>query len=53
MEWALRGLGSNPSVPAVFIGGKYVGSAKGALSLNLDSSLKQMLIESRAIWVWY
>ncbi|KAJ7008345.1 hypothetical protein NC653_007128 [Populus alba x Populus x berolinensis] len=26
MEWALRGLGCNPTVPAVFIGGKWRGS---------------------------
>ncbi|KAJ4832107.1 hypothetical protein Tsubulata_028054, partial [Turnera subulata] len=28
MEWALRGMGCNPTVPAVFIGGRWVGSAK-------------------------
>ena len=50
MEWALRGLGCNPTVPAVFIGGKWVGSAKDVLSLHLDGSLKQMLMEAKAIW---
>ncbi|GLU03409.1 hypothetical protein SLE2022_206110 [Rubroshorea leprosula] len=35
MEWALRGLGCNPSVPAVFIGGKFVGLAKDVISLQL------------------
>ncbi|KAF3952484.1 hypothetical protein ACB098_10G089900 [Castanea mollissima] len=50
MEYALRGLGCTPSVPAVFIGGKYVGSAKDIISLHVDGSLKQMLIDARAIW---
>ncbi|KAG2697307.1 hypothetical protein I3843_07G099600 [Carya illinoinensis] len=50
MEYALRGLGCNPSVPAVFIGGKYVGSAKDIISLHVDGSLKQKLIDAKAIW---
>ncbi|XVF32712.1 hypothetical protein REPUB_Repub17cG0106600 [Reevesia pubescens] len=50
MEWALRGLGSDPSVPAVFIGGRFVGSAKDVISLHVDGSLKQMLIDAKAIW---
>ncbi|KAB1228173.1 Glutaredoxin-C11 [Morella rubra] len=51
MEYALRsGLGCNPSVPAVFIGGKYVGSARDIISLHVDGSLKQMLIDAKAIW---
>ncbi|GFQ06119.1 glutaredoxin-c11 [Phtheirospermum japonicum] len=50
MEWALRGLGCNPAIPAVFIGGKFVGSAKDVISLHVDGSLKQMLINAKAIW---
>ncbi|GAA0145495.1 hypothetical protein Leryth_000628 [Lithospermum erythrorhizon] len=51
IEWALRGLGcNNPSVPAVFIGGVYVGSAKDVITLHVDGSLKQKLIDARAIW---
>ncbi|GKB99143.1 glutaredoxin-C11-like protein [Tanacetum coccineum] len=50
MEWALRLLGSNPATPAVFIGGKYIGSAKDVITLHVDGSLKQKLIEARAIW---
>ncbi|CAN1199912.1 GRXC11 [Linum perenne] len=46
---ALRGLGY-PTVPAVFIGGRYVGSAKEILSLHLDGTLKQMLLDANAIW---
>ncbi|KAL2238945.1 glutaredoxin-C11 [Sesamum indicum] len=50
MEWALRGLGCNPTVPAVFIGGEFVGSAKDVISLHVDGSLKQRLINAKAIW---
>ncbi|KAJ8443701.1 hypothetical protein Cgig2_032324 [Carnegiea gigantea] len=37
MEWALQRLGCNPTVPAVFIGGKYVGSARDVRSLVLKT----------------
>ncbi|XP_051142062.1 glutaredoxin-C11-like [Andrographis paniculata] len=51
MELALRsGLGCTPTVPAVFIGGQFVGSAKDIISLHLDGSLKQSLIHAKAIW---
>jgi len=50
MEWALQRLGCNPTVPAVFIGGKYVGSARDVLGAHLNGSLKDMLIEAKAIW---
>ncbi|KAL3531427.1 hypothetical protein ACH5RR_010749 [Cinchona calisaya] len=50
MERALRSLGCNPTVPAVFIGGQFVGSAKDVISLHVDGSLKQLLINARAIW---
>ncbi|KAK8639560.1 hypothetical protein V6N13_137935 [Hibiscus sabdariffa] len=50
MERALRGLGCDPSVPAVFIGGRFVGSSKDIISLHVDGSLKQMLIDAKAIW---
>ncbi|CAK9178046.1 unnamed protein product [Ilex paraguariensis] len=50
MEVALRSLGCNPTVPAVFIGGKFVGSAPEIISHHLDGSLKQMLIDAGAIW---
>lgn len=49
MERALQRLGCS-SVPAVFIGGKYIGSAKDVISFHVDGSLKQKLIEARAIW---
>ncbi|GJT94265.1 glutaredoxin-C11-like protein [Tanacetum coccineum] len=50
MEWALRRLGCNPAILAVFIGGKYIGSAKDVISLLVDGSMKQKLIEAQAIW---
>ncbi|KAG4948669.1 hypothetical protein JHK86_041908 [Glycine max] len=43
MEWALLRLGCNPSVPAVFVGGKFVGSANTVMTLHLNGSLKKML----------
>ncbi|KAL3849792.1 hypothetical protein ACJIZ3_011674 [Penstemon smallii] len=50
MERALRALGCSPTVPAVFIGGEYVGSAKDVISLHVDGSLKQKLLNAKAIW---
>ncbi|KAK2990580.1 hypothetical protein RJ640_019860 [Escallonia rubra] len=52
MEWALQHLGCSPSVPAVFIGGRCVGSAKDVISLHVNGSLKQKLIEAGAIWFY-
>ncbi|GAB4829686.1 Glutaredoxin-C11 [Ancistrocladus abbreviatus] len=50
MERALQRLGCNPTVPAVFIGGKFVGSAREVLSSHLNGSLKEKLIAAKAIW---
>ena len=50
MECALQRLGCNPTVPAVFIGGKFVGSAKDVLGAHLNGSLRDKLIEAKAIW---
>ncbi|KAL0323486.1 UNVERIFIED_CONTAM: Monothiol glutaredoxin-S10 [Sesamum angustifolium] len=51
MERALMRLGCSPTVPAVFIGGKFVGSANNILTLHLDGSLKQMLKDAGALWL--
>lgn len=51
MEWALAGLGCSPSVPAVFIGGKFVGSANAVMTHHLNGSLKKMLKEAGALWL--
>ncbi|CAO2822033.1 glutaredoxin-C11-like [Amaranthus tricolor] len=51
MEIALQRLGCMPSVPAIFIGGNFVGSAKDVLAAHLSGSLKNMLIAAKAIWL--
>ncbi|KAK4477882.1 hypothetical protein RD792_017147 [Penstemon davidsonii] len=51
MEYALIKLGCSPTVPAVFIGGKFVGSADVVMTLQLNGSLKQMLIDAGALWL--
>ncbi|KAF7145504.1 hypothetical protein RHSIM_Rhsim04G0218000 [Rhododendron simsii] len=51
MEWALMRLGCNPAVPAVFIGGKFVGSANNVMTLQVNGSLKKMLKDAGAIWL--
>ncbi|XP_057780206.1 glutaredoxin-C11 [Salvia miltiorrhiza] len=51
MEGALRALGCTPVVPAVFIGGAFVGSAKDMISLHVEGSLKHLLIKAKAIWL--
>ncbi|CAL5395642.1 unnamed protein product [Camellia sinensis] len=50
MERALTRLGCNPAVPAVFIGGKFVGSSSTVMTLHLNGSLKKMLLDAGAIW---
>ncbi|XP_051152825.1 monothiol glutaredoxin-S10-like [Andrographis paniculata] len=51
MERALIRLGCKPSVPAVFVGGKFVGSAKDLLTQHLDGSLNKMLKDAGALWL--
>lgn len=51
MELALKRLGCSPSVPAVFVGGKFVGSAHDVLTHHLDGSLKKMLKDAGALWL--
>ncbi|XP_022138191.1 monothiol glutaredoxin-S10-like [Momordica charantia] len=51
IEWALIRLGCNPAVPAVFIGGRFVGSANAVLTLQLNGSLKKLLKEAGALWL--
>ncbi|XAR54521.1 Thioredoxin-disulfide reductase [Bertholletia excelsa] len=52
MEWALvRQLGCNPAVPAVFIGGTFVGSANTVMTLHVNGSLKKMLKDAGALWL--
>ncbi|CAK9159747.1 unnamed protein product [Ilex paraguariensis] len=51
IEQALSRLGCNPTVPAVFIGGKLVGGANEVMSLHLKRSLKPMLKQAGGLWV--
>lgn len=51
MELALINLGCTPPVPAVFVGGKLVGSPRNVLTLHLDGSLKKMLKDAGALWL--
>ncbi|CAN1354357.1 Monothiol glutaredoxin-S1 [Linum perenne] len=50
-------LGCRPSVPAVFIGGQFVGgklvgSEKQVMSLHVQNQLVPMLMQAGAIWLW-
>ncbi|KAL8515579.1 hypothetical protein ACS0TY_014317 [Phlomoides rotata] len=51
IEQTLSRLGCNPTVPAVFIGGEFVGGANEVMSLHLKRSLKPMLKRAGALWV--
>lgn len=51
IERALMRLGCSPSIPAVFVGGKFTGSAKDLLTLHLDGSLNKMLKDAGALWL--
>ncbi|EYU24044.1 hypothetical protein ABFS82_12G007000 [Erythranthe guttata] len=51
MEKALTELGCSPSVPAVFIGKKFVGGSNEIMSLNIKGELKKLLIKANAIWM--
>lgn len=52
MEKALaRLLGHSPAVPAVFIGGRLVGSTDKVMSLHLSGNLDTMLRHAGALWV--
>ncbi|KAL3641969.1 Monothiol glutaredoxin-S10 [Castilleja foliolosa] len=51
IERALMRAGCSKSVPAVFVGGKFVGSANDVLTFHLDGSLKRMLKDAGALWL--
>ncbi|XP_010558476.1 PREDICTED: monothiol glutaredoxin-S2 [Tarenaya hassleriana] len=51
IEQALSRLGCSPSVPAVFIGGEFVGGANEVMSLHLNRSLIPMLKRAGALWL--
>ena len=49
MEKALMRMGCNAAVPAVFIGGKLVGSTNEVMSLHLSGSLIPLLRPYKAV----
>ncbi|CAI9780959.1 unnamed protein product [Fraxinus pennsylvanica] len=51
MEKALLALGCDPSVPAVFIGKKFIGGSNEIMSLNVKGKLRPLLIKANAIWI--
>lgn len=52
MEKALaKLLGRSPPVPAVFVGGKFVGSTDKIMSLHLGGKLTPLLREAGALWL--
>ncbi|TMW85549.1 monothiol glutaredoxin-S10 [Solanum pennellii] len=51
MERSLLRLGCSPAVPAVFIGGRFVGSANTVMTLHINGSLKKMLKDAGALWL--
>ncbi|GAB4829641.1 hypothetical protein Ancab_019303 [Ancistrocladus abbreviatus] len=52
LERALQSIGSNLTVPVVFIGQKLVGGADEVISLQVQGKLVQMLMEAGAIGLW-
>ncbi|KAK4281075.1 hypothetical protein QN277_012611 [Acacia crassicarpa] len=52
IETELLQLGSQPSVPAVFIGQKFIGGAHKIMSLHVRNELPTLLLNAKAIWIW-
>ncbi|KAJ8749640.1 hypothetical protein K2173_026289 [Erythroxylum novogranatense] len=51
VEEALRQLGCHPSVPAVFIGQRFVGGDQQVMSLQIKNQLGALLKNAGAIWI--
>ncbi|KAL0910219.1 hypothetical protein M5K25_021176 [Dendrobium thyrsiflorum] len=52
MQMALAKLtGRNPPVPAVFIGGRLIGSTDKVMSLHLGGNLVRLLRDAGALWL--
>lgn len=51
IERELVELGCQPTVPAIFIGQKFIGGASKIMSLQVRNELVPMLRRARAIWV--
>ncbi|XP_054801514.1 monothiol glutaredoxin-S1-like [Prosopis cineraria] len=52
IERELIELGCQPSVPAVFIGQKFIGGANHIMSLHVRNELVTLLMNAKAIWIW-
>lgn len=53
IEAALEQMGSAPSVPAVFIGERFVGGSNAVMSLHIQGKLVPKLIAAGAIFMWH
>ncbi|XP_061351023.1 monothiol glutaredoxin-S6-like [Gastrolobium bilobum] len=51
IERVLLQMGCQPSVPAVFIGGNFIGDSKRIMTLHLRNELVPLLMNARAIWI--
>lgn len=51
IESALLQMGCQPSVPAVFIGQRFIGGSKKIMSLHLRNELIPLLKNAGAIWI--
>ncbi|KAK7284689.1 hypothetical protein RJT34_19439 [Clitoria ternatea] len=51
IESALLQLGCQPSVPAVFIGQRFIGGSKKIMSLHVRNELVPLLKNAGAIWI--
>ncbi|KAG2252578.1 hypothetical protein Bca52824_082714 [Brassica carinata] len=51
MEKALKQMGCNPSIPAVFIGEQLIGGANQVMTLQVKNQLAALLKRAGAIWV--
>ncbi|BAT95676.1 hypothetical protein LR48_Vigan02g108600 [Vigna angularis] len=52
IERALIQLGCRPTVPAVFIGQRFIGGADELIRLNVQNQLAQLLLSAGAIFLW-
>ncbi|TKY61819.1 Monothiol glutaredoxin-S6 [Spatholobus suberectus] len=51
IERALLQMGCQPSVPAVFIGQRFIGGSKKIMSLHVRNELIPLLKNAGAIWI--
>ncbi|PON96635.1 Glutaredoxin-like [Trema orientale] len=51
IERELLQLGCQPSVPAVYIGQKFIGGTDRIFTLQLNNELVPLLIQAKAIWI--